>query len=172
MPTSESGAPNGQRAESVSAAEASALTVGQRVDRASGTAQEAWDRTRETVEDLKERLDIDGQVERNPYGMMAAAVGVGYILGGGFFSPLTARIVRLGFRMGLRLAAIPFLENELRGLTESIVNGSGEDKEGEAEGPAAEKKSHRSRGSYQREVSGNESQRSEESGQGRNPRAP
>src|SRR3954465_1204610 len=128
MASSETGAPNGQRAESASAsasasAGARALTVGQRVDRASDNAQEAWSRTRDTVSDLKDRLDIEGRVERNPYGMMAAALGVGYVLGGGLFSPLTARLVGFGMRMGLRLAAIPFLENELRGLTESVMNG-------------------------------------------------
>jgi len=112
MASSESGAPNGQR-----------------VDRASDTAQEAWSRTRDTVNDLKDRLDIEGRVERNPYGMMAAALGVGYVLGGGLFSPLTARLVGFGMRMGLRLAAIPFLENELRGLTESVMNGAGESDE-------------------------------------------
>ncbi len=131
MSSSESGTANGQRVESGPGAEAAgALTVGQRVDRVNDTAQEAWSRTRETVNELKDRLDIDGRVARNPYGMMAAALGVGYVLGGGFFSPLTARIVGLGFKMGLRLAAIPFLENELRGLTESVVNGSGETKRG------------------------------------------
>ena len=143
MSSSESGTVNGGRVESGPGAEtASALTVGQRVDRVNDTAQEAWSRTRETVNELKDRLDIDGRVARNPYGMVAAALGVGYVLGGGFFSPLTARIVGLGFKMGLRLAAIPFLENELRELTESVVNGSGES----AEDAAGKKKSHRSRG--------------------------
>ncbi len=144
MASSESGAPNGQRAEAT-AASAGALTVGQRFDRASDNAQEAWSRTRETVNDLKERLDIDGRVERNPYGMIGAALGVGYVLGGGLFSPLTARLVGLGMRMGLRLAAIPFLENELRGLTESVLNGSGESGES-SEGQGGERKSHRARG--------------------------
>jgi len=142
MASNESAAPNGQRAEST-AAGAGALTVGQRVDRASDNAQEAWSRTRETVNDLKERLDIEGRVARNPYGMMAAALGVGYVLGGGLFSPLTARLVGFGMRMGLRLAAIPFLENELRELTESVVNGAGESSE---EGQGGERKSHRARG--------------------------
>lgn len=137
MASSESGAPNGQRAEA-SPAGAGALTVGQRLDRASDNAQEAWSRTRETASDLKERLDIDGRVARNPYGMMAAALGVGYVLGGGLFSPLTARLVGFGMRMGLKLAAIPFLENELRELTESVVNGSGESSE-----EGGERKSHR-----------------------------
>jgi hypothetical protein len=137
MASSESGAPNGQRSEAA-ASGAGALTVGQRFDRASDNAQEAWSRTRETVSDIKERLDIDGRVARNPYGMMAAAIGVGYVLGGGLFSPLTARLVGFGMRMGLRLAAIPFLENELRELTESVINGSGESSE-----EGGERKSHR-----------------------------
>jgi hypothetical protein len=141
MASSESGAANGQRTEST-AAGTGALTVGQRVDRANDTAQEAWSRTQETVNDLKERLDIDGRVARNPYGMMAAALGVGYVLGGGLFSPLTARLVGFGMRIGLRLAAIPFLENELRGLTESVINGAGEADES-SEGGESEKKSHR-----------------------------
>jgi hypothetical protein len=149
MSSSESGTANG-RVDSVPGgadATVGALTVGQRVDRVNDTAQEAWSRTRETVNDLKDRLDIDGRVARNPYGMMAAALGVGYVLGGGFFSPLTARIVGLGVRMGLRLAAIPFLENELRELTESVVNGS-QEREGdeEGEGNGARKRSHHSRG--------------------------
>jgi hypothetical protein len=126
MESGDSGAANGQRDVGGAGGGVGVLTVGQRVDRAGDTAQEAWSRTRETVSDIKERLDIQGRVERNPYGMMAAALGVGYLLGGGFFSPLTARIVGLGFKMGLRLAAIPFLESELRGLAESVVNGAGE----------------------------------------------
>ncbi len=44
-------------------------------------------------------------------------------------------------RMGLKLAAIPFLENELRELTETVVNGSSSD---ESEG--GERKAHRARG--------------------------
>jgi len=139
MASSESGAPNGQRVEA-GAVGAGALTVGQRFDRASDNAQEAWSRTRETVNDLKDRLDIDGRVARNPYGMVAAALGVGYVLGGGLFSPLTARLVGFGMRMGLRLAAIPFLENELRGLTESVMNGAAESDESSEGG---ERKSHR-----------------------------
>jgi hypothetical protein len=135
METSDSGNVNGLRTEGNTSARGggggSAITVGQRVDRAGDSAQEAWSRTRDSVSDLKEHFDLDGRVKRNPYGMMAAALGVGYVLGGGFFSPLTARIVRIGLRLGLRMAAIPFLENELRGFAESVVGGA-EGDEGEA----------------------------------------
>ena len=136
MESSESGTLNGQRSEGNAGRAGGAISVGQRVDRVSDTAQEAWSRTRETVNELKERLDIDGRVRRNPYGTMAAALGVGYVLGGGFFSPLTARLFRFGLRLGIRLAAIPFLENEIRGFAETVVTGS-EDQEGDGDGESA-----------------------------------
>jgi len=135
MEASESGAPNGQRgAEEVGGV----MTVGQRVDRINDTAQEAWTRTRDTVNDVKEALDIDGRVARNPYGTIAAAVGIGYVLGGGIFSPLTARLVGLGLRMGLRLAAIPFIQNELAALVESVSAGAA----GEESGSKSRKAQH------------------------------
>jgi hypothetical protein len=134
MEPSESGAPNGQRRAEGGGAERGAdegagglLTVGQRFDRINDTAQEAWSRTRDTVKDFKEALDIDGRVARHPYGTVAAALGIGYVLGGGIFSPLTARLVGFGLRMGLRLAAIPFLQNELLGMVESAGSGVGEE---------------------------------------------
>ena len=140
MESSESGNLNGQRTETNSGRSAGgAITVGQRVDRVSDTAQEAWSRTRETVGELKERFDLDGRVRRHPYGMMAAAVGVGYVLGGGFFSPLTARLFRTALRLGGRLAAIPFLENEIRGFAEAVVAGS-EGDEGEGGSSSGEGK--------------------------------
>jgi hypothetical protein len=37
------------------------------------------------------------------------AVGVGYVLGGGLFSRLTARIVGTAVRIGLRTAVLPFV---------------------------------------------------------------
>jgi len=123
-PTESSGAPNGQRRTEDGGSGRN--TVGARVDRINDTAQEAWTRSRDAVSNLRESLDIDGRVDRNPYGMLAAALGVGYVLGGGIFSPLTARIVGFGLRMGIRLAAIPFIKEELLGLAESVGDGSGE----------------------------------------------
>jgi hypothetical protein len=118
------GAPNGQRQMDDNNG---GRTFGQRVDRIGGTAQEAWTRTRDAVTDMKATLNIEERVDRNPYGMMAAALGVGYVLGGGIFSPLTARILGLGMRLSLRLAALPFIKEELMGIAESISNGSSEE---------------------------------------------
>jgi len=67
----------------------------------------------ETAPDtLGEILDIEGRLQRNPYGMLAGALAVGFVLGGGLFTRLTARIAGAGLRMGLA-AAWPLLQQEL-----------------------------------------------------------
>lgn len=93
--------------------------IGERVDSIGHNAQAAWSEARGAVEDLGQRLDLRGRVERNPYGMIAAAVGVGYVLGGGLFTPMTARMVRLA----MKLAALPLVKDELMGMAESAVDG-------------------------------------------------
>jgi hypothetical protein len=57
-------------------------------------------------------FDIEGRLQRNPYGMVAGALAVGFVLGGGLFTRLTARIAGAGLRMGLA-AAWPLLQQEL-----------------------------------------------------------
>ncbi|HEX3901795.1 MAG TPA: hypothetical protein VH853_03030 [Polyangia bacterium] len=44
------------------------------------------------------------------------AVGVGYLLGGGLFSRLTARILGAGIRIGLRTALLPVVTEGLLAL--------------------------------------------------------
>jgi hypothetical protein len=63
---------------------------------------------------LQSVLDLDGRVQRNPYAMLAGALGMGFVLGGGLFTQLTAKVVGAGLRMGL-MAALPMLEKELLG---------------------------------------------------------
>jgi hypothetical protein len=75
------------------------------------------------VKDLVDAVDLNGRVQRHPYGMVAAAVGVGYLLGGGLFTPFTARLIRLG----LKLAALPLVKDELLGMAESVVDGLSQD---------------------------------------------
>ncbi|MCP3101776.1 hypothetical protein LZ198_23135 [Myxococcus sp. K15C18031901] len=92
---------------------------GQRVDQLGSEAQQLFTDARGAMEDLGQTLDLRGRVERNPYGMMVAALGVGYVLGGGLFTPLTARVLRLG----VRLAALPFVKDELLGMAEAAFQG-------------------------------------------------
>jgi hypothetical protein len=64
------------------------------------------------AETFTRAIDLRGRVERNPLGMVLAAVGVGYVLGGGLFSPLTGRLVRVG----IRLALIPLVKSQLSNI--------------------------------------------------------
>ena len=69
-------------------------------------------RTHKRPESLADKLVR--QTREHPGRSVAMAVGVGYVLGGGLFSRLTARIVGAGLRIGLRTALLPF-------VTESLV---------------------------------------------------
>ncbi len=93
--------------------------VGERVDQLGSSAQQFFTDARGAVHDLGAGLDLKGRVQRNPYGMVAAAIGVGYVLGGGLFTPLTARLLRVGVRM----AMLPFVKDELMGMAEQAFQG-------------------------------------------------
>jgi hypothetical protein len=99
------------------------VTIGKKVDRGSDTAHQAWTQTRGAFSDLTDALDIQGRLKRHPYGTVAAALGIGYVLGGGIFTKLTSRIVGLGLRIGVRAAVLPLLKDQIAGLAESWTDG-------------------------------------------------
>jgi hypothetical protein len=127
METPEKNPPNGQTEDR------GLRTIGQRVDRASDSAQEAWTQTRGAFSDLGDAIDLKGRVKRRPYGTVAAALGIGYVLGGGIFTSLTSRIVRLGLRIGVRAALLPLLKDQIAGLAEALA-ADGEEGAGRATG--------------------------------------
>ncbi|HZJ54389.1 MAG TPA: hypothetical protein VFD38_09660 [Myxococcaceae bacterium] len=90
-----------------------------RVGHLNDSAHQLFDEARSTFEDLGQAIDLRGRVQRHPYAMVAAALGVGYVLGGGLFSSLTFRV----FGLGVRVAAIPLVKNQLLGLAEAAVSG-------------------------------------------------
>jgi len=49
---------------------------GHRVDQIGSDAAHLWGNARSAVTDLGQTLDLKGRVDRHPYGMMAAALGV------------------------------------------------------------------------------------------------
>jgi hypothetical protein len=102
-------------------AEDTAAAASKLGDRVSQTAEQTWTRARESVGDLRDAVDLQGRVDRHPYGTLAAALGVGYLLGGGLFTPFTGRLVGLAMRIGLRLAVLPVVRDELMGLAESLA---------------------------------------------------
>ncbi|MEP6652999.1 MAG: hypothetical protein ABJA82_06545 [Myxococcales bacterium] len=79
---------------------------------------------------------LTDRLERNPYAVVAAAVGVGYVLGGGLFTRLTARIVGTALRMGIT-ATLPFLKEELLVAVMQDFKGTAPPKGVEAKDPPA-----------------------------------
>ncbi len=59
-------------------------------------------------------LDMSGQVQAHPLRTVAVAAGVGYLLGGGLFSPLTGRLLRIG----LRALVVPLVTRQFEALAE------------------------------------------------------
>jgi hypothetical protein len=108
-----------------------ASRLGERVGQSAG---ETWDRAREGIGELRDAVDLQGRANRHPYGTVAAALGIGYVLAGGLFTPLTGRLVGLAVRLGLRLAVLPVIKDELQGLAESLGHGEGEGEVGGGQG--------------------------------------
>jgi hypothetical protein len=63
--------------------------------------------------DWRETLDIGGRLQRNPYGVLAGALAVGFVLGGGLFTRLAAAIAGAGLRVAVT-AALPDLSTLLQ----------------------------------------------------------
>lgn len=83
--------------------------------------EEARESINTTIEDVRER------VQKQPVKTLALAVGAGYVVGGGLFTPLTGRLFYTGLRIALRLAALPLVREELMALVEAISDrGRGE----------------------------------------------
>lgn len=74
------------------------------------------------MSELAQSLDLTGRMERQPYAMIAAAVGIGFVLGGGLFRPYASRLLR----RGLRMALIPLAEQALLRLLSPPGGGAGE----------------------------------------------
>ncbi|HVU50337.1 MAG TPA: hypothetical protein VHL80_06605 [Polyangia bacterium] len=62
------------------------------------------------------KADLGALVASHPVGALAVALGAGYALGGGVFTRLTSGILRLGLRLGIQLAVMPLVEQELASL--------------------------------------------------------
>jgi hypothetical protein len=71
------------------------------------------------INGVADAVGLSEKVEKAPYGMVAAALGVGYVLGGGLFTPTTFRLLRLG----MKLASIPAVRDKLLDVAEAAVDG-------------------------------------------------
>jgi hypothetical protein len=66
--------------------------------------------------------EVRALVRQHPMGALAAALGVGYVLGGGLFTRTSSRVFGLAVRMGVRFALMPLLERELAGLASAAAS--------------------------------------------------
>jgi hypothetical protein len=66
------------------------------------------------------------QTREHPGRSVAMAVGVGYVLGGGLSSRLTAHVLGLGIRIGLRTALLPFVTEGLVALGQRHTTSEGD----------------------------------------------
>ncbi len=94
--------------------------LGARVRSLNRAAHSFQTQVRTTAADLGNAFDVRRRVRRHPYAMVAAALGVGYVLGGGLFSRTTARLLGVAGRV----AALPLIRGELIGLAEAVLSGS------------------------------------------------
>jgi hypothetical protein len=67
---------------------------------------------RESADNFTRAVNLRGRVNEHPIAMVLAALGVGYVLGGGLFSPFTGRVLSIG----LRLAVIPLVKSQLAAM--------------------------------------------------------
>jgi hypothetical protein len=106
--------------------------IGARVHSLGRAAQSFSEELRSTAADLGRALDLRGRTERHPYLMTAAALGLGYVLGGGLFTRTTARALGLAGR----LSALPLMRSEFTALAEALLSGDagGDDNAREAPG--------------------------------------
>ena len=93
-------------------------------------------------------LDVAALVDAHPVGTLATALGLGYTLGGGLFTGLTARLFRWGLKLGVQLALLPALEREVSGLASTI--GRSIDKNAKNADGAAERRGARAAQNHHR----------------------
>lgn len=71
------------------------------------------------------RDSIARQTVERPARSLALALGAGYLVGGGIFSRLTARVLGLGLRIGLRVAVVPMVTQGLITLGKGLFRDGG-----------------------------------------------
>jgi len=101
--------------------------------------------TMRRVSDWRDALTHEAKT--HPGRTAALALGAGYLLGGGLFSALTARLLGTGLRLGFRLALVPFVTQGLVSMGESLVRGGGLEMDDDGAAVGRDSERHQSSGS-------------------------
>lgn len=83
------------------------------------TITDAAKKANSALNGVSDAIGLTEKVEQAPYAMVAAALGLGYVVGGGLFTPTTVRLVR----MGMKLTAIPMVRDRLLDVAEAAIDG-------------------------------------------------
>ena len=81
--------------------------------------QDLVDDVAEVGRDIQRKVDFSQTIQQHPIRSVLIAAGVGYMLGGGLFSPLTRQIVRVGGRAML----LPILRNQFESMIAGVAHG-------------------------------------------------
>ena len=81
-------------------------------------SKELRTRTRDVLHSIGE------ETTSHPFRTVGLAAGAGFVLGGGLFTPLTARALGVGVRLALRLAVLPALGRGLAMISERWLQDS------------------------------------------------
>lgn len=88
---------------------------------ATGDSRALMEDTRRLADDVRQIYDtvrteqlIGKYYEKNPYAVLATAAGLGYVLGGGLFTPFTRRVLRIG----MKALVLPVAAAQIRSLTQ------------------------------------------------------
>jgi ElaB/YqjD/DUF883 family membrane-anchored ribosome-binding protein len=83
--------------------------ISHHLDEIASSATHIVDESRRLAKDVADVIDMPGRMERHPYQTLLIAAGVGYVLGGGLLTSLTATLLR----GGVRVAAVPMVRQQL-----------------------------------------------------------
>lgn len=103
-------------------------TLGANLNNAAGDFKHLIEDGRRVAKDVRVLVDnlqrdnpLSHYYAQNPYMVIAAAAGIGYVLGGGLFSPFTRRMLRIGMKAML----IPAATRQFQNITQGEETGEG-----------------------------------------------
>lgn len=87
------------------------------IDRDELLGNDVTSEIRDIVETVKDKQLLQRYYSENPYVVLAAAVGVGYMIGGGTFSPFSRRVARIGMKALL----LPLAASQLKNISDKDI---------------------------------------------------
>jgi hypothetical protein len=109
---------NGNGAKLPEAAHRATEKLGEAAQKTADAAKQAAGAAKAKGSELMEESGLAARVREHPYGMVGAAFGLGYVAGGGLFSPTTARVIEFA----VKLAALPPVREKLLEVAEAAVD--------------------------------------------------